>query len=91
MRGRDEGPASSEILQMFFQGERALFSPESSTNRRECRHEMTFPDPDGGDDIFAHYHGKISHRVFRLHFDWPVPAAASKLKVLYLGPKLTKS
>lgn len=95
MRGRDdagnEGPDSSEILQMHFQGERALFSPESSTNKSHYKNEMTFPDPDGGADIFAHYHGKISHRMFRLHFDWPVPASASKLKVLYLGPKLTKS
>ena len=95
MCGRDdagiEGPGSAEILQTHFQGQRALFSPESTTNKRDFRREMTFPDPDGGADIFAYYHGKISHRVFRLHFDWPVPAAASKLKVLYLGPKLTKS
>lgn len=95
MCGRDnagkEGSGSREILQAHFQGERALFSPESTTNKRDFRREMTFPDPDGGDDICAHYHGKISHRVFRLHFDWPVPATASKLKVLYLGPKLTKS
>lgn len=95
MCGRDdagkEGPGSVEILQTHFQGDRALFSAESTTNKRDFRCEMTFPDPDGGDDIFAHYHGKISHRVFRLHFDWPVPASASKLKVLYLGPKLTKA
>jgi hypothetical protein len=52
---------------------------------------MTFPDPEGGADIFAHFHGKISHRFFRLHFDWPVPSTATRLKVLYIGPKLTKS
>lgn len=95
MCGRDdagnEGPGSAEILQSHFQGERALFSPESATNKRDFRREMTFPDPESGPEIFAHYHGKISHRIFRLHFDWPVPSSAPKLKVLYLGPKLTKS
>jgi hypothetical protein len=95
MRGRDkggnEGPESQEILQTHFQGDRALFSPESATNKRDFESEMTFPDPEGGADIFAHFHGKISHRFFRLHFDWPVLAAATQLKVLYIGPKLTKS
>jgi hypothetical protein len=36
-------------------------------------------------------HGKISHRYFRLHFEWPVPSGAEQIKVLYIGPKLTKS
>lgn len=95
MRGRDEsgneGGEAQEILRAHFHGERALFSPESSTNRRDFQSEMTFPDPEGGADIFAHFHGKISHRFFRLHFDWPVPSTATRLKVLYIGPKLTKS
>ncbi|MBD0417153.1 hypothetical protein [Oryzicola mucosus] len=95
MRGRDEdgneGREAQEVLQAHFQGERALFSPESATNRRDFQSEMTFPDPEGGTDIFAQFHGKISYRFFRLHFDWPVPAAATRLKVLYIGPKLTKS
>ena len=95
MHGRDEagkeGPESREIVQKHFRGKRALFSPESTTNKRAFRNEMTFPDPEGGADIFAHYHGKISHNAFRLHFDWPVPSAATRLKVLYIGPKLTGS
>jgi hypothetical protein len=95
MRGRDEGgnegPEAQEILRKHFQGKRALFSPESATNKRDFEREMTFHDPEGGADILAHFHGKISHRFFRLHFDWPVPAAATSLKVLYIGPKLTKS
>lgn len=95
MAGRDdagnEGLGSQEIIQTYFQGDRALFSPKSTTNKQKFKNRMTFPDPNGGDKIFAHYHGKIPHRVFRLHFEWPVPAAEKKLKVLYLGPKLTKS
>ena len=85
-----EGPRAQEILRQHFKGERAPFSPESETNIKQFRRDMTFPDPDGGTAIFAHWHGKISHRFFRLHFQWPVPSTASRLKVLYVGPKLTK-
>ena len=51
-----------------------------------------FADPEiEGREIFAHWHGKIKHRYFRMHFEWPVPRQATLLKVLYLGPKLTKN
>jgi hypothetical protein len=87
-----EGPGARSIIDNFFSGERALFTGESTTNQRRFAAELTFPDPEVPDrNIFAHWHGKISHRFFRLHFEWPVPAKASKLKIVYLGPKLTKS
>lgn len=95
MRGRgqdgSEGPDAQEVLRLHFHGDRALFSGESRTNKDDHASDMTFPDPDGGAAIFAHWHGKISHRFYRLHFEWPVPAAAKQLKVLYIGPKLTKA
>lgn len=86
-----EGRAAREVVRIHFKGDRALFSPESLTNRNNFRADMTFDDPDGGAAIFAHWHGKISHRFFRLHFEWPVPATEERLKILYIGPKLTKS
>jgi len=91
-RNRDgsEGPRSREILSTCFVGDGALFSPESTTNQNVFRDQMTFEDPDGGSPILAHWHGKISHRHFRIHFEWPVPGAAEKIKVLYIGPKITK-
>jgi hypothetical protein len=89
--GGAEGPAALAIVDTFFTGDRALFSGESQSNRTTFKSEMTFPDPDdSARDIFAHWHGKISHRFFRLHFEWPVPPDAQRLKILYLGPKLTK-
>jgi hypothetical protein len=95
MKGRDkdgiEGPAAREVLEKQFRGDRPLFSPESDTNQREHRADMTFPDPSGGSDIFAHWHGKISHRCFRMHFEWPVASNVKRLKILYIGPKLTKA
>ena len=75
----------------YFSGERALFSPESKGNINKHRNQMTFSDPgDTTKEIFAHWHGKISHRVFRLHFEWPIPDKQKFIKVLYLGPKITK-
>ncbi len=95
VRGRNadgsEGPDAKEVVLTHFQGDRALFSPESPSNQTEHKSEMTFRDPDGGQDIFAHWHGKISRRFYRLHFEWPMPATAKRLKILYIGPKLTKN
>ena len=93
-RGLDgtEGPEAKEIVAKFFVGQRALFSPESPTNQDKFRNAMLFPDPSNRDrHIFAHWHGKISRRFFRLHFEWPVDQASLFLKILYLGPKITKS
>ena len=85
-----EGVVARSVIDNFFTGERALFTGESPSNQRDYRDVLTFPDPDGRDRIFAHWHGKISHRVFRMHFEWPVPAGQTLLKIVYLGPKLTK-
>jgi hypothetical protein len=87
-----EGPKSRAVIDQFFVGERALYSGESQVNQRKYQKELTFADPDDPKrSIFAHWHGKISHRFFRMHFEWPAPATAVKLKIVYLGPKITKS
>ncbi len=86
-----EGEAARSVIDNFFTGERALFTGESVSNQHDFAQELTFPDPSAANrTIFAHWHGKISYRVFRMHFEWPVPSGSRRLKVLYLGPKLTK-
>jgi hypothetical protein len=86
-----EEPAARKIIQDHFTGDRSVFSGESPTNQKKFKEQLSFPDPDApGGKLFAHWHGKISHRFFRLHFEWPVPPAADHLKVVYLGPKITK-
>ena len=94
MGDRDEngaaGDKATEIYNLHFENDRD-FVPESPSNRREFKDALTFPNPSGGADIFAHWHGRISHRFYRVHFEWPVPTNERKLKILYLGPKLTKS
>lgn len=90
----EQGQESEEFNQIFsdfFTGERAPFSPESDTNKKRHKAALTFPDPcDDEKQIFAHWHGKVSHRYFRLHFEWPMPQNQGGIKVLYFGPKLTK-
>ena len=93
IRSRDhdgvETLASQELLREHFQGERALFSPETSKTQEKYNAELTFLKVDGTGTVLAHWHGKISHRTYRLHFDWPVPAMTKKLTVFYIGPKIT--
>lgn len=95
MEGRDakgvEGAESKKILRDHFMGKRASFSRESAGNREKFSRDLTFPDPLGDKEIFAEWHGKISHRYYRIHFEWPAPATAEQLKILYIGPKLTKA
>ncbi len=77
-----------DLLQKFFHGDRAKFTDESESNKHRFRQEMTFRVPDG-ETVFCPYHGKISHRYFRIHFTWPI-RHNEPLYVGYIGPKLTK-
>lgn len=79
-----------ELRQTYFVGRRALFSDESVTNKRTFRGQMTFVDPgDSSELITCFWHGKISTPTFRIHFEWPA-RAGEKLKVPYIGPKISK-
>jgi hypothetical protein len=86
---------SRDLIRNFFTraaGAEPLFSGESTTNQRDFQADLTFPDPeDPAKKVLAHWHGKIKHRFFRVHFVWPVPREAKRLKIVYLGPKLTKA
>jgi len=89
-----ESYRSREIVRAFFteaHGAVPLFTGESVTNQRNYEAVLTFPDPENENrKLFAHWHGKIDHRVFRMHFEWPMPRESRRLKIVYLGPKLTK-
>ena len=77
------------MIDDYFKGERAAFSGESATNLIEFKDALTFSLGDGT-TLFAPWHGKISHRYFRLHFEWPLESKRKKLSVPYFGPKITK-
>ncbi|NJL57236.1 hypothetical protein HC928_20420 [bacterium] len=80
--------AGHELLETFFRGERAYFSDESESNRQIFRKELMFNKPNG-EKIFCPYHGKISHRYFRIHHSWPI-RHDEPLYIAYIGPKITK-
>jgi hypothetical protein len=76
------------IHQKFFVGEYSAFSSENPKNVDTFK----FADPDGGPTIDCPWHGKINiGDPFRFHYEWPKPKNQQKLKVLYMGQKLTKS
>jgi hypothetical protein len=80
-----------ELVQMHFVGEKASFTDESDGNKRDFRHEMTFRDPSNPDALlFCPWHGKVKIGQFRIHFEWPRPKEQREVKVLYIGPKITK-
>jgi hypothetical protein len=87
----ERSPRSHEIVQTHFTGDKAWFSDESDANKHYYRDEMTFPDPsDPTKSVFAPWHGKIKTPQYRIHMEWPVPPHVDRIKVFYIGPKITK-
>lgn len=84
--------AGMKLYETYFTGKAPAFTDESETNKKDFKSELTFEDPShAGDRLFCPWHGKISRRYFRIHFEWPRPAGQREVKVTYIGPKITKS
>ncbi len=80
-----------ELRENHFVGQKAWFTSESETNLTRFEADMTFRDPaDHGKTIFCPWHGKIKTPQFRIHFEWPRPEGQREIKVVYIGPKITK-
>ena len=80
-----------ELIAQHFTGGKSWFSDESTSNKRDFKNELEFPDPaQPGKKIFCPWHGKIKTPQYRIHFEWP-PRPKTKLRVFYIGPKITKS
>ena len=77
-----------ELYESYFMGDRAVFSDESVSNKRDFQNALIFKKPDG-EEIFCPFHGKISHRTFRIHFSWPI-RNNEPIYIAYIGPKITK-
>jgi hypothetical protein len=78
-----------EIIATHFAGDKVWFTDESESNKRTFRNEMSFLDQNGK-YIFCPWHGKIKTPQYRIHFEWPLPVR-SKLRIFYIGPKITKT
>ncbi|MBF0583592.1 MAG: hypothetical protein HQL80_05065 [Magnetococcales bacterium] len=82
-----------ELYKNYFNGENAKFTDESPTNQRDFKKEMIFFDPtDPSQHLFCSWHGKVNHAVtpLRIHFQWPRPPGEQHIKVVYIGPKITR-
>lgn len=78
-----------KIYDLHFKGDKAAFSDESAQNKIDFKNEMTFQDNDGN-STFAPYHGKVNTPKLRVHYEWPRPDKQKNIKILYIGPKITK-
>ena len=87
MSDRSDGKmtdAANELWREHSHGDKAWFSDESTTNKRRFEQELTF------NSVFCPWHGKINQEYFRIHFEWPVPHGQARLKVVYIGRKITR-
>jgi len=84
-------PTGRELLTKHFVGGKAWFSDESTRNKETFKKQMTFSDPDDpSKEIVCTWHGKIKTPQIRIHFLWPRPTGQNKIKIAYIGPKITK-
>ncbi len=84
-------PAGVALVQKHFVGDKAWFTDESDRNKARYRDDLTFADPENtGRSIFCPFHGKIKIEQFRIHFEWPRPLGQKQVKVVYIGPKITR-
>jgi hypothetical protein len=84
-------PLGMELIRKYFQGANPAFTDESTPNKRDFAADLTFSDPVNRQQVlFCPWHGKISLGFFRLHFEWPRPRGQRQIKVVYIGPKITK-
>jgi len=81
--------AAKDLYDTFFVGEAPPFTDESDSNKIDFKRELTFVKADG-ESVFAPWHGKVNSPKIRIHFEWPRPANQKNIKILFVGPKITK-
>jgi len=79
-----------ELWQRHTRGDKAWFTDESETNKIEFKSELTFTNADTRERYFCTWHGKVKLNQFRIHFQWPRPSGQRHIKVMYIGPKITR-
>lgn len=74
----------------YFQGDTALFSDSSSSEKNKFRNEMTFSHPENpANELFCTWHGKERRSNLRMHYWWS-GVASDPVYVVYIGPKIAK-
>jgi hypothetical protein len=76
-----------KLYQEHFVGEKSQFSSENPRRKSD----LSFPDPENAAlQLYCPWHGKVKLAQFRIHFEWPRPQSQRAIKVVYVGPKITK-
>jgi hypothetical protein len=92
---QEDGSRTGEgkrLYELHFIGAKPQFTDESDDNKRNFRSELTFRDPDDpAQSLFCPWHGKVKVGQYRIHFEWPRPIKQRHIKILYIGPKITKA
>ena len=79
------------LYELYFTGDRALFSDSSATEKQRFRQQLTFVHPESKRrKLFCTWHGKISYETLRIHFSWPI-RSGKPVYVVYAGPKITRT
>jgi hypothetical protein len=82
--------AGLALQQQFCVGDKAWFTDSSAGEKIDFKDDLTFRDPlRPGERLFCTWHGKVKNRQIRIHYSWPVPAG-EVVRVVYVGPKITK-
>lgn len=82
---------TDRLIAAHFSGEKAWFTDESEGNKKKFASQMTFVDPlNSSMKIFCPFHGKIKTPQYRIHFPWPMAQDEGVLRIVYIGPKITK-
>jgi hypothetical protein len=82
---------TDRLISAHFSGEKTWFTDESDTNKRKFAEQLTFIDPlEVKAKIFCPFHGKIKTPQYRIHFPWPLVPGDKRLRIVYIGPKITK-
>jgi hypothetical protein len=83
-------PEGVELWQRHTVGSKAWFTDESESNKIDFKTDMTFTDTETGAKIFCPWHGKVKLNQFRIHFEWPRPRGQRQIRIMYIGPKITR-
>lgn len=86
-------PNGKALYSKYFKGEQPCFTDESHKNKNNklFKQRMTFKDPENeNESILCTWHGKIKTSQIRIHFQWPRSEGETTIKVVYIGPKITK-
>lgn len=78
----------NELFTNYCTGENARFSDSSKNEREKFKSDLSF-DVDGEKSLCP-YHGKVKIQQYRLHLA-ERPAFERPARVVYIGPKLTKT